>query len=130
MPRAFRYINEFLMGFCTLLMLAVAIAATVIVVNRQATVTAPGISDSTVAMLLKATGKSLRYRDTFAYYASKSKAPPRSGDGAPPQAGPGGLNRAGLAPSAQPVPRTPPRATVRGAGEALHHRSSTRGRTR
>ncbi|BEI84439.1 hypothetical protein CcaverHIS002_0410430 [Cutaneotrichosporon cavernicola] len=69
MPRHYRYINEFLMGFCTLLLLAVAIAATVIVVNREATVTAPGIPSSTIAMLLKATGKSLRYRDTFAYYA-------------------------------------------------------------
>ncbi|CAK9780232.1 hypothetical protein CC85DRAFT_326289 [Cutaneotrichosporon oleaginosum] len=69
MPRRFRYINEFLMGFCTLLLLAVAIAATVIVVNRQASVTAPGIPAATIATLLKATGKSLRYRDTFAYYA-------------------------------------------------------------
>jgi hypothetical protein len=71
MPRAFRYINEFLMGFCTLLLFAVAIAATVIVVNRQASVTAPGIPSSTISMLLKATGKSLRYRDTYAYYASE-----------------------------------------------------------
>lgn len=71
MPRAFRYINEFLMGFCTLLLLAVAIAATVIVVNRQASVTAPGIPSSTISMLLKAAGKSLRYRDTYAYYASE-----------------------------------------------------------
>ncbi|GMK56843.1 hypothetical protein CspeluHIS016_0306830 [Cutaneotrichosporon spelunceum] len=69
MPRHFRYINEFLMGFCTLFLLAVAIAATVIVVSRQASITVPGIPSSTVESLLKAVGKSLRYRDTFAYYA-------------------------------------------------------------
>lgn len=71
MPRAFRYINEFLLGFCCILLLAVAIAASIIVMTKQATVTAPGIPASTIAMLLKATGKSLKYKDTFAKYASE-----------------------------------------------------------
>lgn len=71
MPRAFRYINEFLLAFCSIFLLAAAIAASIIVMTKKATVSAPGVPQSTVDMLLKATGKTTAYKDTFAYYASE-----------------------------------------------------------
>lgn len=77
MPRRFRYINEVLMAFCCIFLLAVAIAASIIVMGRKATVSAPGIPSATIDALLKATGKKTAYKDTFAKYASEYEVVPR-----------------------------------------------------
>lgn len=75
LPKWCRYINEFLLGFASIFMLAVCIAATIIVSGRSATIYSRGqmVPKSTIEPLLKAVGKSLKYRDFKSFPASESK---------------------------------------------------------
>lgn len=79
LPKWTRYINEFLLGFASIFMLAVCIAATIIVVGRSGTIYTNGkaIPTATIAPLLKAVGKSLRYRDFKSFPASEWGGLPR-----------------------------------------------------
>lgn len=72
LPKACRYMNEAIMGFASLFMLAGTITATVIVMNHSANIYSNGklVPTATIAPAAKALGLSLAYKDFTCYYAS------------------------------------------------------------
>jgi len=62
-------VKEVIMATLALILLGCCIAASVIILNRSATITAPGIPAALIAQLLASQGRSLAYRDSIVYYA-------------------------------------------------------------